>query len=71
MISAQDEAAADTLAWVYWIYALCYTLTSLLVLLQAPVLRLVACVRSCVVARSNEVEDSSELDALVPRRDWQ
>lgn len=62
---AQDDAA-DNVAWVYWLYAVCYTIATLVVMLQTPVLRAWSFLRS-KLSQGAQSDASSEADALLPK----
>lgn len=69
--SQQQEGTADTVAWAYWVFALCYALASLAVLLTPIGKRAIAALRArgcCKLSRGRDHWEESELDALVPRK---
>ena len=72
--SAEPSLGIDVLAWVYWIFAICYALASVAVMLTPLVMRVVLFVRTQIRKCSGSaasgggmLENQSELDALVPK----
>ena len=67
-VTLPNEDASDVVAWIYWLYAVCYTLASIIALLSPLCVRAIECWKNskCGGGRGKS-DDSSELHALVPR----
>ena len=72
-MSTEPSLGIDVLAWVYWLFALCYAIASVTVMLTPIVMRTARFVRAQIrkcfgsAAVNSTTEDESELDALFPK----
>lgn len=71
-VTPPEDSGADLVAWLYWIFAVLYTLASLAALMSVPAQRLVLWLRSRIRRTQHAEPDAeSELNALLmkPRGD--